>query len=55
MMVISSIKCPKCGKRITKKVLKITHGRCNNCNFLLVESLAKFTSARERIKSKYNK
>lgn len=54
-MALSSIKCPKCGKRITKKVLKITHGRCNNCNFLLVESLAKFTSARERIKSKYNK
>jgi len=54
-MVSISIKCPRCGKRIPKKDLRITHGRCSSCNFLLVASLAKFTSARERVKSKYAK
>ena len=52
-MSLMNIKCPKCGKTMKKRILKITNGRCNNCNFLLSGSLTRFSSARSRIRNKY--
>ncbi|MDI6798758.1 MAG: hypothetical protein QMD12_02060 [Candidatus Aenigmarchaeota archaeon] len=54
-MGVTKVKCPKCGKQILKRVLKTTHGRCDKCGFLLSSSLAIFSSARSRIKSKYGR
>ncbi|MBS3055652.1 MAG: hypothetical protein J4452_04140 [Candidatus Aenigmarchaeota archaeon] len=52
-MSLARIKCPKCGKQMQKKLLKITRGKCSNCGFSLASSLAKFSSARSRVQSKY--
>ncbi|MEM5847297.1 MAG: hypothetical protein QXX07_00525 [Candidatus Aenigmatarchaeota archaeon] len=50
-----SLKCPKCGKKIVKKELRKNKGKCGNCGFLLSALIAKFSSARSRVKSKYAK
>ncbi|HLC39323.1 MAG TPA: hypothetical protein VJJ76_00380 [archaeon] len=52
-MSLMNVKCPKCGKTMKKRLLKITHGRCSSCNYLLASSLTRFSSARTRIRSKY--
>lgn len=54
-MSVTKVKCPKCNRQILKRVLKITHGKCNNCGFLLANSLTKFVSVRSRVQSKYTK
>lgn len=54
-MSLANVKCPKCKKQVPKRVLKLTHGKCNNCGFMLASSLTRFTSARDRVKSKYTK
>ncbi|MCS7105900.1 MAG: hypothetical protein NZ942_01105 [Candidatus Aenigmarchaeota archaeon] len=50
-----SLKCPKCGKKILKKELRKNKGKCCNCGFLLSTLIAKFSSARSRVRSKYVK
>lgn len=52
-MSIAKVKCPKCGKIILKKELKLTHGKCSKCGFVLSSSLTRFSSARSRVRSKY--
>jgi len=54
-MGVTKVKCPKCGNQVLKRILKTTHGKCNKCGFLLSGSLARFSSARSRIKSKYGR
>ena len=54
-MSLANVKCPKCKKQVPKRVLKLTHGKCNSCGFMLASSLTRFTTARDRIKSKYTK
>ena len=54
-MTTKKIKCPKCKKLISKRTLKLTRGKCNSCGFLLASSLTRFTSARDRVRSKYRK
>ncbi|OGI14617.1 hypothetical protein A3K63_03710 [Candidatus Micrarchaeota archaeon RBG_16_49_10] len=55
VMSLANVKCPKCKKQVPKRVLKLTHGKCNSCGFMLASSLTRFTTARDRIKSKYTK
>jgi len=44
MLVPLKIKCPRCKRLIPKRILKLTDGRCNNCGYLLANSLKTFTS-----------
>lgn len=53
-MSLANIKCPRCKKQVLKRILKMTNGKCNSCGFILASSLTTFTSARSRIKNKYN-
>ena len=54
-MGITKVKCPKCGKQVLKKILKITRGKCNSCGFTLSGSMTRFSSARSRVKTKYGR
>jgi|YelNatPaOPRAMG01_1025707.scaffolds.fasta_scaffold10754_9 ribosomal protein L37AE/L43A len=52
---MQSFKCPKCGRKVLKKELRKTRGKCSHCGFLLSGLIAKFSSARSRVRSKYAK
>jgi uncharacterized Zn finger protein len=38
----SKIKCPRCKVKIPKYILQKTGGRCNNCGYLIANSVEKF-------------
>ncbi len=40
----SKIKCPRCGTKILKIVVKVTQGKCNNCGYMIAGSLSNFSS-----------
>jgi uncharacterized Zn finger protein len=43
-MLTKNINCPRCGKPVLRKILKLTEGKCNNCGYLFANSLTKFIS-----------
>jgi uncharacterized Zn finger protein len=42
MRLPTKIKCPKCSRLIPKHIVKNTNGKCNNCGYLLANSITLF-------------
>lgn len=44
MFSTSKIKCPRCSKQILKRVMLVTHGKCNNCGYVIAGAITSFVS-----------
>ena len=40
----SKIKCPRCSRFVLKKVILATHGKCNNCGYMIAGAITDFAA-----------